>query len=51
MEGGLVKEKIQERGDVGLYDEEEEFLGGNLKERGTENGIGGIAPDPRSDQI
>lgn len=51
MKNWLAKEKIQQRGDIGLYDEEEELFGGNLKECRTNDGIGRIAPDSAADQV
>ena len=51
MKDGLAEKEIQQRGDVGLNHEEEEFFGRNLKDCRTDNGTGRIAPDPGADQV
>lgn len=51
MQDGLAEKQVQQRGDVGLYDKEEELFGRNLKECRANDGIGRIAPDPGADQV
>ena len=51
MKDRLAEKEIQQRGDVGLYDEEEELFGRNLKECRANDGTGRIAPDSGADQV
>lgn len=47
----LIDEEIEQRSDVSLDDEEEDFLEGNVVECRTDNHMLGIGPDSRADQV
>ena len=51
MKNGLVQQQINERGGVRLNDDKEDFLVGDTEEDRTNDGIGGVGPDPAVDQI
>lgn len=51
MKQRLVQQVIEQRGDVGLDDEEEELLGGDGQKGGAEDGVGRVGPDIVADEV
>lgn len=51
MQQRFVYEVVEERGDVGLDDEEEELLGWDGHEGRAKDGVGRVGPDMVSDEI
>lgn len=51
MECGLAEDQIQQRGVVCLDEEKEDFLEGNVKQRGANNDMVRVAPYVGADQI
>jgi hypothetical protein len=51
LERGLAEYEVQHRGIVRLDEEEEDLFERNVKERGTDDDMAGIAPDVGADEV